>query len=445
MTRTVYLTSDVFVAGSSPVITYNPRDARQQEQELERYEEQGTGRALTVSGPSKSGKTVLIERRLPRDEAIWIEGPDVTDVGVLWHRVVDWLGLYDLIEVGRAEDATAGKQYGLAVGSDNIAKATIGKTGDTKNSTSVRKSRTSDVTTLARKALEDWGTPIVIDDFHSVAEDAKTDLARAIKTIILHSKVILVAVPHEAFDVVRHERDMDFRVEQLRIEPWSQQELEFIAERGFEALAITDSAGVGSALASASYGAPFLMQQLCYDYARLFLGVRETPRGGHIEAVEPESWKGFLGAVADRMPSDIFADLLKGPKERGTRRQVRTFHDGSTTDIYGVVLYAIARTGNLQATLAQIGEEIEASLLEPPTRQQIGLSLGHMGTIARNRQALGDPALAYKDEVLNILDPFLLFYLRYGSYTLQKDMSRPNSEQATLEMELEPADPANDE
>ena len=68
-----------------------------------------------------------------------------------------------------------------------------------------------------------------------------------------------------------------------------------------------------------------------------------------------------------------------------------------------------------------------------------------MGTIARNRQTLGDPALAYKDEVLNILDPFLLFYLRYGSYTLQKDMSRPDIEQSTLDMELEPADPANDE
>lgn len=64
-----------------------------------------------------------------------------------------------------------------------------------------------------------------------------------------------------------------------------------------------------------------------------------------------------------------------------------------------------------------------------------------MGTIARNRQEMGDAALAYKDEVLNILDPFLLFYLRYGSYSLRKDMSRPDPEQATLDIEFEPADP----
>jgi hypothetical protein len=167
----------------------------------------------------------------------------------------------------------------------------VGKTGDTKTSTTVHKFRTTDVTTLSRNALEEWGTPIVIDDFHSVAEEAKTDVARAIKTIILHSKVILVAVPHEAFDVVRHERDMGFRVEQLRIQPWSQQELEFIAERGFQALAISDPHGVGSKLASVSYGAPFLMQQLCYDYARISLGVRETPKEGQIEAIEPASFR----------------------------------------------------------------------------------------------------------------------------------------------------------
>jgi hypothetical protein len=186
------------------------------------------------------------------------------------------------------------------------------------------------------------------------------------------------------------------------------------------------------------------MQQLCYDYARLSLGIRETPHEREIEAVVPESWTEFFGAVADRMPADIFTDLLKGPKERGTRRQVRTFHDGGTTDIYGAVLYAVARIGKLQATLVEIGEEIERSLLEPPTRQQIGLSLGHLETIARNRQVTGDAALAYKDEVLNIIDPFLLFYLRYGSYSLRKDMSRPDPEQSTIEMEFEPADPAAD-
>jgi len=39
------------------------------------------------------------------------------------------------------------------------------------------------------------------------------------------------------------------------------------AERGFEALSIDDRNGVGDKLAQNSYGAPFLMQELCSRYA----------------------------------------------------------------------------------------------------------------------------------------------------------------------------------
>jgi hypothetical protein len=63
-----------------------------------------------VSCPTKSGKTVLVERRLDRDVAIWIEGPDLTDVSIFWHRVVDWLGLYDLVKsAGLKTKAPGGK------------------------------------------------------------------------------------------------------------------------------------------------------------------------------------------------------------------------------------------------------------------------------------------------------------------------------------------------
>jgi len=80
--REIFLTKNVFVAGSAPRITYNPRDDRHLEREVTLYLDQGPGRALSVSGPTKSGKTVLVERLLPRDEAIWMEGPDLVSVEV---------------------------------------------------------------------------------------------------------------------------------------------------------------------------------------------------------------------------------------------------------------------------------------------------------------------------------------------------------------------------
>jgi len=57
--RVVYLTRNVFVAGRPPDVTYNPRSDRQQETEVRAYIGQ-PGKALSVSGPTKSGKTVLI-------------------------------------------------------------------------------------------------------------------------------------------------------------------------------------------------------------------------------------------------------------------------------------------------------------------------------------------------------------------------------------------------
>jgi hypothetical protein len=95
----------------------------------------------------------------------------------------------------------------------------------------------------------------------------------------------------------------------------------------------------------------------------------------------------------------------------------------------------------MEVSLLEISEVVERDLVEPPPRQRISLSLGHMSTIAKKQRGTGDPAVSFKDEVLNILDPFLLFYLRYGTYSLTKDMSTPDPDQIELDTEVETSDP----
>jgi len=98
-------TSEVFVAGKQPTITYNPRDERHLEQEVKGYLDQ-PGKALSVSGPTKSGKTVLIERLLPRGYAIWIQGSDLEGVSKFWQSVAEGLDVYD--QVAATAEASAG-------------------------------------------------------------------------------------------------------------------------------------------------------------------------------------------------------------------------------------------------------------------------------------------------------------------------------------------------
>lgn len=429
--RENHLTKDVFVAGSVPRITYNPRDERHLEQELDAYLDQGPGRALTVFGPTKSGKTVLIERRLPRDEAIWIEGSDVHSVDVLWDRVVDWLGLYDQVEVSRQEGEGSGRQLGGAAG-PGWAKIDARKTDDTTTTKAVRKTRTQAINSVARDSLETVGTPIVIDDFHHVAEGVQRGIARAIKTLIPFCKVVLIAIPHEAFAVVRNEPDMGFRVAQLGIDPWSEEELQFIADRGFDALAIEDRDGIGRTLAANSYGAPFLMQELSYQYAAIFLGVLQTAPET-VVAVEPPHWGEFFERIANRTPNAIFDELLKGPKTRGQERDRRVFRSGLTTDIYGALLHAIAQVGKPTVGYRELAKVLERDLVEVPGGQTITGSLGHMSKIAHERRGTGDAALAYKSDTLHVLDPFLLFYLRHGTWSVAKEFDQTSGQDALPE------------
>lgn len=62
---------DVFVPGGFPEITYVPRDELQLERRLNDYVAERF-KVLSLSGPTKSGKTVLVKRVIP--DAIWVSG-----------------------------------------------------------------------------------------------------------------------------------------------------------------------------------------------------------------------------------------------------------------------------------------------------------------------------------------------------------------------------------
>jgi hypothetical protein len=52
----------------------------------------------------------------------------------------------------------------------------------------------------------------------------------------------------------------------------------------------------------------------------------------------------------------------------------------------------------------------------PPQSRQVTNSPGQMAKIALESRGNSDPALDFKDGQVHILDSFLAFYLRYGSW-----------------------------
>lgn len=400
-------------------MTYNPRNDLQLEAEVLDFLHQ-TGKALSVSGPTKSGKTVLVQRVLPESHAIWLQGSDIDSADSFWRAIVDWFGLYDTIEYADdAQDQTtfSGKVSG---GLPFVGQGEAGMETGTSSTTGRRWSRTRAFSELARESLRNTPVPLVIDDFHYIKEEARQDIARAIKTLIRIVPVVMIAVPHEAFEAVTQEPEMGGRVWHLRITLWSHDELAYIARSGFEALNVADpDETITRKLAQSSFGAPFLMQQLCYDVAtKQGIAQHQVSR---VELKEPpQGWGKFFSRIADRSVPPVFDRLRKGPKVRGQDRIARVFKDGARTDIYGAVLRALSIAGPKPATAQQeIVRILQANLVEPARGQHVSSALAQMSEIANDAKGSSDPALVFKNDEVYILDPFLLFFLRHGEWSME--------------------------
>jgi len=83
--------SKVFVPGGQPSITYVPRSELQLEQKLQDYLDEGH-KFLSLSGPTKSGKTVLIKTVVPN--AVWLNGGNIRKIDRFWGTLADRVGAY---------------------------------------------------------------------------------------------------------------------------------------------------------------------------------------------------------------------------------------------------------------------------------------------------------------------------------------------------------------
>lgn len=67
---------EVFRPNLVPTITYNPRQSLKLEQAIKNHVA-SPQEILLVLGPSKSGKTVLINKAIPREKLVEVEGTQV--------------------------------------------------------------------------------------------------------------------------------------------------------------------------------------------------------------------------------------------------------------------------------------------------------------------------------------------------------------------------------
>lgn len=404
---------DVFVPNDTPTATYVERAELKLEDQLKNALQQSKI-LVSVSGPSKSGKTVLIDKCVPEARRVLVSGATITSADDVWRSALSQMGI-PLPSTVQHEKTTGGKK--TASGSLGISKANKGGFSH-ENAQSYRKVQDSQNLTstfeLAVGKLKENQLCLFIDDFHYSAEPAREMLGRQLKAALESGcQIIAASVPYRTDDVVRTNVELRGRVVGIDSTYWRSSELKEIFSKGFHILNVNLPDTLAERLAEEAIGSPQLMQTMCLQLCYA-LEIKETFDERKRFSPSEETIKGVLAATAQYTDfSKMFKALSAGPRVRGQERKVHSLINGKKGDVYSAILLALATD---PAELSMPYDEIQRRVRdicdgESPAGSSVTGALEQMSIIAEAQQGEATP-LIWDGDNLELTDPYFLFYLR---------------------------------
>lgn len=413
--------TDVFVPGDFPKFTYVARA----EEELEkRFSDalETPKTVISVSGPSKTGKTVLVLRMIGEDLTIPIYGAQIRTSDDLWEAILNWIEVPSEVAVtnSNAGENSAGFEIAAKLGAPSFgsigAKGKVGdKSGYVESNQAVQ--RPKGMAAVARE-ISNSDYTVFLDDFHYIPREHQEEIGKAVKSgTEARIKFCIASVPHRSDDVVRSNHELRGRTINIDTKYWSLEELKRIAIKGFEELRMLVPENIIERLARESCTSPQIMQslclQLCFD-----LGVRQKLETATAFEIEPNAISKVLEQVSTRAE---FTSLLKqmhaGPRIRGTERKEFAFHDGSSGDAYRAALLVIAQDPpQMEINYSDITERLDLICKnDKPVGSSIVESFKQIEGFA-NRMHPNQKILEWDSEAasgtLSIIDPYFLFFVR---------------------------------
>jgi len=413
---------DVFVPGGFPRHTYNPRLSLGLEERIGEAT-QNLCKLVTVTGQTKSGKTVLVRKVLPTESAVWIDGGSASSEDEFWQVVVERLSLFQELEEESTDESKSGLEgKGSAEANFFVARGSgeIGASMEKSRGQAVRKSRSTSSRVAALTGLRAANLPLVIDDFHYLSKELQGSVIRTLKPLIFDGlPVVVIAIPHRRYDAVKVERQMAGRISSISVPAWSEVELSYIPITGFELLGYKADEFAVRSLAAESIGSPHLMQDFCRGLSKTLPSMRGTE--AQMLRFEPSTVELVFRDVADTIGRPIFEKLARGPRQRSDRI-ARTLKDGREVDIYELVLHALAslKPGLVSLEYEDLRSAIrDVSSSQLPQLHEVARVLKHMATIASTDQS-STPVIDFEEDEkkLHITDPFFAFYLRWGELAM---------------------------
>lgn len=415
------MASEVFTPTSFPKHTYVQRDDLHHERLLVEWA-RGSTHLSSISGPSKAGKTVLVQRVIGKDHLITVSGASVRVADQLWDRVLDWVGEPHSMTAGTAEGGSdahnteRAANLGLAgLGASTRSATTTGtSTGETTSITSNRRGLPQVVAEIANSKFT-----LLLDDFHYIPAAIQGDVAQQLKDAASRGvRICTASVPHRADNVVRALPELRGRVFAIDIDYWSTRDLLEIPRLGCAALDITVDKASLKIFAEEAAGSPQLMQSICLwmcSHMKVLEGC-VPPRALELDA---NARKEILFLASCTVDFRTLVDaLIAGPKARPDQRRAYKHRDGRQGDVYLTVMRALAMDPpRLRLDYAELGARLdELCNHDGPEGASVIRTLGLLDQIAKNHAAPTGPSLEWdeRDQIVVVPDPYLLFYLRWS-------------------------------
>ena len=377
---------------------------------------------ISISGPSKSGKTVFVRSVVGGENLISITASGASSAAALWQRVFHMIGTPALESMSISDSET--EQQSATVGA-GIRLPILSAKGDKSEGASTTKGEIKrfglavDPLQLLIKELANSGMVIFIDDFHYLSDDVQLEVAQHIKEAIANGvSIVCASVPYHSEDVLRANSDLRGRVVTIDFDYWDESTLIKVGELGFPELNMDVDSGVIHSFAKEAAGSPQLMQSICLNFCY---------EGSHRErsdsVVKFTTDKTFFENVCVRTAvnadySSTIERLREGPKTRGTDRIQHRLKNGDVGDVYTILLQAISSDPPLlHFRYSGLTERIRA-VVEDSARIPVGSSVtgacAQLATLANDSHSRAVIEWDSKEDALHIRDPYLLFYMRWS-------------------------------
>ncbi|MCL2462841.1 MAG: hypothetical protein FWF44_09265 [Defluviitaleaceae bacterium] len=337
--------SDVFTPGGYPSVTLVNDHIEQKKCQLLNTLKSG-GIAVSLSGPSKSGKTVFVQNSIEKDDLIIVNAAGVTSAEMLWKRVFAHIGTPIAKNIVHTKgishtasgNISGGMNFLVAKGNAGGSLSRSSVTSDTTTDENV-----NDYLQILINELKDTGMILFIDDFHYMSRDIQSEVAKQIKEAIRNDiKIVCASVPYHAGDTIAANPDLSGRIVSINFDFWKEDLLIKIAEKGFSQLNVHCDIPFLLKLAREAAGSPQLMQYICL-YACSEAGIEETRLENIILPTSDEFLKKVCTyAAATAQFKQIYETMKEGPKIRGKQRTSYVLKDGFAYDVYPIILKAIA-------------------------------------------------------------------------------------------------------